>query len=232
MSDNNINAAAFDAINTANQNSTSAARRGAAGSSSAVDDAQNRFLKLLTAQLNNQDPFNPLDNAQMTSQLAQISTVDGITKLNTTMQSMLSSFSDGQTFQAASMVGRTVLVEGNQLKLADGKSAGGFSLESAADNVTATIKDANGLVVRTVELGSKGVGTSAFSWDGATDKGEVAANGAYTVSFAARQGADKVAATALEYGPVTSVTRTGKGVTLSVGEQNAVVNMSEVKQIL
>ena len=67
---------------------------------SVTTDAQDRFLKLLTTQLKNQDPLNPLDNAQMTSQLAQISTVDGIEKLNATLQKLLASSVDAEAMQA------------------------------------------------------------------------------------------------------------------------------------
>jgi flagellar basal-body rod modification protein FlgD len=73
-------------------------------------DAQDRFLKLLTTQLKNQDPLNPMDNAQMTSQLAQISTVDGIEKLNATLQKMLSSSNEPEAMQASALVGHQVMV--------------------------------------------------------------------------------------------------------------------------
>ena len=79
---------------------------GTAASTSKLNDTESRFLKLLTTQLKNQDPLNPMDNAEMTSQLAQINMVDGIGKLNTTMQTLLSSISGAQTMQAASLVGR------------------------------------------------------------------------------------------------------------------------------
>src|SRR5664279_439991 len=81
-----------------------------AAKASTTTDSQSRFLTLLTAQLKNQDPLNPMDNAQMTSQLAQISTVDGIERLNTTLQSLISDSSNSQTMQAAALVGHGVLV--------------------------------------------------------------------------------------------------------------------------
>ena len=70
---------------------------------------QDRFLKLLVAQLNNQDPMNPLDNAQMTTQMAQINTVTGIQTLNLTMQTMAEEFSTMQQIQGISLIGRSVL---------------------------------------------------------------------------------------------------------------------------
>src|SRR5512143_4217969 len=91
-----------------------------AAATDSVDADTNKFMTLLVTQLKNQDPLNPLDNAQVTSQLAQISTVSGIEKLNTTLQSLLQSTSDSQTTQAAGLVGHVVLVPGSGLQLSSG----------------------------------------------------------------------------------------------------------------
>jgi len=88
--------------------------------------AQDRFLKLLVAQLNNQDPMNPLDNAQMTSQIAQINTVTGIQQLNQTMQSMAEQFNSLQVMQGTALIGRNVMTEGSSLAVADKAGKGGF----------------------------------------------------------------------------------------------------------
>src|SRR3990167_8514165 len=80
----------------------------AAAGTNATSDAQDRFLKLLVAQLKNQDPLNPMDNAQITTQMAQISTVSGIDKLNSTLQSMAAAFNAGQSLQATAMIGHGV----------------------------------------------------------------------------------------------------------------------------
>ncbi len=98
--------------------STSQATSTTASTSTAASDAnasQDRFLKLLVAQLNNQDPMNPMDNAQMTSQMAQINTVTGIQQVNETLKSMATQFSSLQVMQGTSMVGRDVLIQGNTL---------------------------------------------------------------------------------------------------------------------
>src|SRR3972149_4887791 len=87
-------------------------------------EAQDRFLKLLVTQLKNQDPLNPMDNAQITSQMAQISTVSGIEKLNTTLQAMMASSDVGQWLQATAMIGNGVLVPGSTLELQNGTAAG------------------------------------------------------------------------------------------------------------
>jgi flagellar basal-body rod modification protein FlgD len=214
--------AVYDAINQ---------RADAKTSSNAVSDAQDRFLRLLTTQLKNQDPLNPMDNAQMTSQLAQISTVDGIERLNAALQTMLNSTTDSQAMQAATLVGHGVLVPGSGMELASGQAYAGFELGGPADKLTVTIKDANGLVVRTLDLGSAEAGIKAFAWDGLSDNGTPAVDGMYRFSLAATQGKDTVNATALEAGMVTSVLRSGKGISLNVGALGT-FSMSDVRQVM
>ena len=123
---------------------------------STTDGVQDRFLKLLITQMQNQDPLNPMDNAQVTSQLAQISTVSGIDKLNSTILNMVSQFSAAQSMQAGSLIGRGVLAEGNDLQLSQGQAAGGMQLSEPADAVSVSIRDTNGFVVKTINLGRAG----------------------------------------------------------------------------
>lgn len=136
-------------------------------STSATDDAQNRFLKLLVAQLANQDPMNPMDNAQMTSQIAQINTVTGITQLNDTLKSMAAQATASQMMQATAMVGHSVLTEGSQVAFsADGKTAiGAMQLDSAATDVKVQVLTAGGQVVDTVQLGALAAGQQGFTLD-------------------------------------------------------------------
>lgn len=122
----------------------------------AVEDMQNRFLTLLTTQLKNQDPLNPMDNAEVTSQLAQMSTVQGIEKLN----ALVSGLADtAQMTDMASLVGRGVLVAGNQITLTSSGGIGGVDLPSDASSVKVTITDQSGLTVRTLDLGSLEAGS-------------------------------------------------------------------------
>jgi flagellar basal-body rod modification protein FlgD len=195
-----------------------------------TNEAQDRFLKLLTTQLKNQDPLNPMDNAQMTSQLAQISTVDGIEKLNATLQKLLSSTVDGEAMQAAALVGHQVMVAGSGLKLTDSGAAGGLELTAAADRVVLTIKDPNGLPLKTIDLGALDAGAHNFAWDGKTDSGAQAVNGTYSISVAAKRGSETVGASPLELAGVVSVNRSSQGVTLDLG-QLGLARMSDVKQI-
>lgn len=194
-------------------------------------NSQNRFLKLLVTQMKNQDPLNPMDNAQMTSQLAQISTVDGIEKLNATLMMVLEGGKENQALQAAALVGHGVLVPGSGLALAGGMAVGGIELAEPADRVTVVIKDASGLAVKTLELGGLDAGSRAFAWDGTTDGGAQAADGAYTIAVSAQRGEGKVGATALEMGVVSSVARTSQGVSLNIGALGT-FKMSDVREIL
>ncbi len=206
-------------------------QKNTAASTSKTTEAQSNFLKLLTEQLKNQDPLSPMDNAQMTSQLAQISTVDGIEKLNTTLTAMLSGSQSGEAVQAAALVGKGVMVGGSSLTLAGSKAYGGFELASAADKVTVTIKDSNGLEVRKLELGDAEAGISNFAWDGLTSSGAQAVDGKYTMSVSATRGDTDLKPTALQLSTVNSVLRTSSG-TVSLDVGGSLVSLADIKQIL
>jgi len=198
---------------------------------SAVDNAQSRFLTLLTAQLKNQDPLNPVDNAQMTSQLAQMSTVDGIERLNATLTKLMDSQTQAQTFQAAALVGHSALVPGSGLTLAGGLGMAGIELANAADEVTIAIKDGNGLTIRTLNLGSQDAGVQAFGWDGKNDAGAQAVDGRYSFTVKASQGSDQVVTTRLEYGLIDSIVRQTNGLDVNVGSLGR-FGIGEIRQIL
>ncbi|MDD3380454.1 MAG: flagellar hook assembly protein FlgD [Rugosibacter sp.] len=216
--------------NSATQALLNAANGTAKKTASATNDAQDRFLKLLTTQLKNQDPLNPLDNAQMTSQLAQISTVDGIEKLNATLQKLLSSSNDSEALQAAALVGHQVMVAGSGMQLTDAGAVGGVELAANADQVKVTIKDANGLVMNTVNLGLLEAGVHNFVWDGKTDAGVQAVNGSYSMAVEALRGGDKVAVTPLQLAGVQNINRSSQGVSLNLGALG-LVTLNDIKQI-
>lgn len=200
-------------------------------SSSAAQSTQDRFLQLLVAQMQNQDPLNPLDNAQVTSQLAQLSTVTGIEKLNTTLNSMSAAFAASQSLQATSMIGRSVLAPGSKLELQNGTAAGGFELAQAVDKAVVTIKDAAGNVLHSVDLGAQNTGTVTFQWDGMTDSGAAAQNGTYTFEVSAVQGGQKVTANTLTLATVSSVSLGASGLTTLNTYPLGAVDLTNVKQI-
>lgn len=197
----------------------------------AAEEQQDRFLTLLVTQLKNQDPLNPMDNAEMTSQMAQMSTVSGIEKLNTTLNSMVDSIGTSQSMQAASMIGKSVLVPGSNLTLSDGAAFAGINLPSAADNVTIKILDSNGNVIQTEALGARAAGVTNIAWDGVLADGTKAPNGDYKFTVEAVQDGNKVTATALQVGTVSALTRTSSGFKLDLGALGT-VDFSDVLEII
>lgn len=179
-------------------------------------DAQDRFLKLLVAQMKNQDPLNPLDNAQVTSQMAQIQTVSGIERLNATVESLSGHFAQLQALQGASLVGRDVVVEGNVLSANDeGLMQGGFDLASPADSVQVEVLSRAGVVIDTIDLGAQGSGRHGFEWVPAAG---VDATLGERFRVLARSGSTAVAATPLMRDRVDAV---GAGDTLTLELRHA-----------
>ncbi|MBL0423326.1 flagellar hook assembly protein FlgD [Ramlibacter sp. AW1] len=187
-----------------------------AGTTSAAEQ-QDRFMKLLVAQMRNQDPLNPMDNAQMTSQIAQINTVAGIEKLNATVQGLAGAMVAMQAQTASQLPGRAVLVEGRALRLADGPAQGGVSLAARADRVSVEIVAADGQVVQTLELGALPAGVRSFTWDGRTAEGGTAPAGEYRLRVNARAAGEPVQATTLAAASVRSVVPTPQGIELDLG---------------
>ena len=198
---------------------------------SEVQQQEDRFLKLLTTQLRNQDPLNPMDNAQMTSQLAQMSTVSGIEKLNATLNTLVNSFGDNQSMQAASMIGKSVLVPGTQLELNKGLGYGGVNLSEDADKLKIEIKDSTGKVIQTQDLGAQKAGVINFAWDGKDDAGVKAPDGVYKISVQALRGGEKVKTDPLQVGTVSALVRSGGGFLLDLGALGR-VGFDTVQQIL
>jgi flagellar basal-body rod modification protein FlgD len=185
-----------------------------------------RFLKLLVAQMQNQDPLSPMDNAEVTSQMAQINTVTGIDQLNTTVQGLSSQFLQMQAVQGASLVGRDVIVAGNKLSI-DATAAvgqGGFELANAADAVKVEVLSASGAVVQTLNLGAEGAGVHSFDWPSGT---ATAADG-LTFRVSATTGGVATTATALMRDRVDAVSTTGTTFNLEL-ESSGTVPYSAVK---
>jgi flagellar basal-body rod modification protein FlgD len=177
---------------------------------------QDRFLALLVAQMKNQDPLNPMDNAEVTSQMAQLSTVSGVNRLNSTVEALSASMGTAQSLQATSMIGSTVLVPGDRIVKTGGTSSAAVELSPAADKVTVTISDAKGNVVRTMQLGAQDAGVVDFEWDGKDDSGATLADGTYTYAASAVLGTATSTPTTLTYGMVNSISLASGGAKLNV----------------
>lgn len=164
------------------------------------------FVKLMTAQMKNQDPFEPVDNSQMVAQMAQFTSLSSQTEMATTLKSIAAKLGAATTSDAVSFVGKTVLVEGKTAyPRTGGGFAGGVEIDKAATAVNLTITNQNGEIVKTVDLGAHAAGTVNFDWDGTDAKGEPAGDGPFTVSAQARDGAKSVASRTLVWAAVTSV---------------------------
>jgi flagellar basal-body rod modification protein FlgD len=205
-----------DSATNANVIASLNSKSSSGSSNSSAADLQNNFLTMLTTQLQNQDPLNPMENSQMTSQLAQISTLEGIQGLNTTLTSLLASYNTSQALQASSAIGSQVLVEGNKLALSSGLAQGGATLASAADKITVTIRDSAGKVVQTQDLGKQSAGTVAFTWDGKNASDKQLADGNYTFSIEASSNGAKVSTTPIQVGTVNAVVKSGSSFVLEL----------------
>ena len=228
MSTSGINSSAA----TSTVNRFSAFSSTAAAAPTSVSDAtEDRFMKLLIAQMKNQDPLNPADNAQLTSQLAQIDTARGMTQLNQTLEKMLGNSDSTQSLQAAALVGRKVLSPGNTLELGANGAMGGFELKQSADNVTINVTDGSGRLVHRADLGVTAAGLHRFAWDGKTDAGVAAQPGAFTFSISALTGGKSGAVDGLRLSRVEGVTPGSGGGTLQLSGGIA-VPLTQIKQIL
>ena len=191
---------------------------------------QDRFLTLLVTQLKNQDPLRPMDNAQITTQLSQISTVSGIDKLNATMAGLATAMAANQTMASAAMIGRKVLAPGSTLNLAEGRATGAIEFSAPAERVTLTVLGSAGNVVRRLELGSAEAGLQAFAWDGKGDDGKTVKDGNYTYRIEATSAGKSVNATGYQVGTVTGIAVSGKEPTVIVNGLTE-VRMTDVKRI-
>ncbi|MEN3277062.1 MAG: flagellar basal-body rod modification protein FlgD [Massilia sp.] len=205
----------------------------------ATDSVQadtDKFMTLLVTQLKNQDPLNPLDNAQVTSQLAQLQTVTGVNKLNETLETLKSSYQSTEAMQATNLIGHGVLVEGNTLNLNGGKSVFGVELATAADNVQVIVSDPRtGKDVATIELGANEAGAVPLAWDGSSDAADAAtlADGKYSFRVVATRGGQPLTdVKALSLDMVASVSTNSKdGVKLNLADKGA-ITLADIKQVL
>lgn len=190
-------------------------------------DQQDRFLKLLVAQLQNQDPTSPLDNAQMTSQIAQINTVTGVQAVNETLKGMADQMAALQVLQGSSMVGHNVLIEGSKLNVQDGKTAGALDLSGNAQNVKVEILSSGGQIIDTLNLGALEAGRHAFEWNASSYAGGVAPS----FRVVASNGAQNVTATYLVRDKVVSV-GSENGAMLVQLQSGAAVAYGKIKALM
>jgi len=139
------------------------------------------FLQLLVTQMQHQNPLDPQDNSEFVAQLAQFSSLEGITTLNSTVNSIAGAMGSSQALQASSLVGRSVVVQNDKAVVDTTQSFNGqFIVPQGISEAKITIKDKDGKTVKTIELGAQKAGYTDFIWDGTNDKGEKLDPGTYS----------------------------------------------------
>jgi len=186
------------------------------------------FLQLLTTQLKNQNPLDPMDTNQFTQQLVEFSGVEQQLKTNDFLSSLVQANANTTNSNAVGYIGKTVTASGVRSELVNNKAQWNFTVADAA-NVTVNIKDANGNTVYT-EQGAMQAGSGTFTWDGKDNQGNTKPAGTYTISMQAVTGEGKSINVSTETtGTVTGVDFTGSEPVLLVG--NTRVNLSGVTSV-
>lgn len=195
---------------------------------------QDAFLELMTTQLTNQDPFEPMDNGEFLSQIAQFGTVNGVNELLSSFENLASSLQSSQALQASNLIGHHVLVNSDQGYLVqDGHLFGAAELDMSAENVTANIYDTTGSLVGQVDLGRQSAGQVQFGWDGTMLDGLKAPAGRYRIAIEATNGGSTNSLAPQVLAQVVSLTLAGPGQEMQVELANlGQVDFSQVNQIL
>ena len=202
--------------------------------SSASKLGQDDFLELMITQLENQNPLEPMENGEFLAQMAQFSTVSGIQDLQLAFNDLSASLQSNQALQASSLVGRTVLVEGDTASLAPGGTLNGMvELPASTSAVTLNVLDQSGQLVRTLELGPQEAGSVHFSWDGITNGGQPAPASSYRVSAEAILDGETTAVSTRIGATVESVSigANGTGMVLNLAGIGP-VELSQVQEIM
>jgi flagellar basal-body rod modification protein FlgD len=196
---------------------------------------KNEFLKLLTVQLQYQDPLSPLGNEEMLAQLAQFSSLEQLENMNANLETnldlnlLLTQVLNNTA--AAGLVGKNVIATGNQINLdSSGSATVRLDLGGAAERVVVTIEDQSGLAVRTLEVQGLAAGRNEISWDGKDGDGRPVAEGKYSVKIQAYDSeGNEVSATPLATGEVTSVRfKNGEAYLVVGGLEISIVDVLEI----
>ena len=192
---------------------------------------QDAFLKLMTAQMKNQDPFKPMESGEFLGQIAQFSTVSGIQQMNQSLSGLSTALTSNQTLQAANLVGHGVMVDDDSAYLfAEGGLSGSAALE-ASGAIAVDIVDSSGQVVRRLDLGTQSAGDVSFTWDGNDESGARMPEGRYTVKATALSGGESAALDTQVLGMVSSVTLGSSGLSLNLYGMDPVA-LSAVREIV
>lgn len=190
------------------------------------------FLELMMAQLQNQDPFKPMENGEFLGQMAQFSTVSGIEGMQSSLDQMTGAFGANQTLQASQLIGKSVLVEDTNVFLkADSDVTGRFELETSSGAVQIDIMDVSGRLVNVMNMGEQSAGRHDFTWDGKNSLGEQLPAGQYSISITAASGDSQIAVPALLSRKIDSVEFGDEGAVNLNTVDGEVITLDKVKQI-
>lgn len=216
-----VNGSTFDNLGLSLQQGSSATKN---------QLGQEEFLKLMTTQLQNQDPTKPMDNAQFLSQVAQFSTVSGIQQMQTSFADLAASMQSNQTLQAAQLVGRAVLVPGEQGVLpAEGNLYAAADLP-ASGTLQVEVLDDSGAVIRRLDLGTQPAGLSQFAWDGKDESGNRLESGTYKLRAQLVQGGSTQSLDTFAVDAVGSVSLGADGITLNLASLGA-TKLADVREV-
>ncbi|NQD94923.1 flagellar hook assembly protein FlgD [Pseudomonas sp. CrR25] len=192
---------------------------------------KNEFLNLLVAQLNNQNPLEPQGNGEFIAQLAQFSTVEGVEKLNTSMESLLSGYQSSQALQASSLVGRKVIVPSEKAVVDTSESfKASLVLPVSSNNVYVNVYDNAGALVSRINLDQQEAGNVSFIWDGKDTDGKLMPPGTYKFEAQATYGTETEGLYTLLPANVDSVTLGGSELMLNLAGLGS-VPLSQVQVI-
>lgn len=189
------------------------------------------FLKLLVTQLQNQDPLNPTDNTQFVSQLAQFSSLEGITNLNTTLEGTTSKLTSIENYSTAGLIGRYVNAEGNSFDYSSTPVTIGYNLAGDAAKVNFSVYDSSGNLVKSTDLGTESAGDYTAAWDGTKTDGTAAPAGTYTFTVTATDSSNgAIGVTSYTGGQVSGVSFDASG-TASIMVGGTTITQDKIKTI-
>ena len=194
---------------------------------------QEDFLELMITQLRNQDPFKPMESGEFLGQIAQFGTVSGIQDLQNSFSDFSSRLFSSQALEAASLVGREVLVPGDtSVHVAGEYTVGSVDLPNSVNQLDVKVYTATGQLVRTINMGAQDGGMSSFAWDGVNDEGQMMPSGVYRFEAETRNGATTTAAETFLSTQVLSVElgRNNNSMTLETRSMGS-VDFSTVRRI-
>ena len=222
-----------DLMNQLGLSSPASSSTGSASGTSNGQLNQSDFLKLMTTQLNNQDPTQPTDSSQMLAQMAQLSTVSGIQDMQNSLKQLVNTMMAGQTTQAAALVGHQVIAAGSNATLSANGLSGAVDLSQDTNQLAVGIYDSAGQLVKQIDLGSQSKGTVPFSWDGVMDNGTAAPIGLYQIKAMANVSGTAEAMNTYVSSTVDSVTvdSAAQNITLNTSSGDA-IKISDIKQLM